>query len=120
MAGSELSGAAELGIHGGALGSIHAYGSDESAGRSVKDEGHAVFLSYAFHLNGLELASGKKLAEAFPDVFRIERRALSLGEVAGKRVETTGIDAFERDMPHGQSDPMIECGVRGGGGVLGR
>jgi len=118
MAGSELGGAAQLRIHGGALSSIHAYGSDERAGGAMKDQGHAVWLSDTFHLNRLKETCGKKLAEAFPDVFRIERRALGLGEVAGKRVKMAGIDAFERDMVHGQSKPMIQSAVLRLGGRL--
>ena len=105
-AGRELAGALQLSIDGGALGPFHADGADKGARRAAEDEGHAVLLALALHLDGFIEAGGKELAQAFFQIFAVERRSLGLGKMAGQRGQAAGGNPFERDAPHRQAIPL--------------
>ena len=58
-AGCKLAGALQLRIHGGPLGSVHAYRPNEGARRAAKDQGHSILLALCLHLDVLVKSGGK-------------------------------------------------------------
>jgi hypothetical protein len=113
--GVELADAVELGIQRGALGAIHADGSNEGAGSSAENEGNAILKRKAFNLDGFIKAGGKHLAETLAHGLEAEWRALGLGQVAGKRLKRVSVNAIEGDVPYRHPLPFSESlGLRVG------
>ena len=107
----QLAGPLQLHIHGGANGAVYADGPDKRARSPGENQSHAIRLTRAAHLNGVVEAGGIELAQTALQIVLGQRRSFGLGQMAGKRLELIGGDAFERDAAHRKALPP-ENGVR--------
>jgi hypothetical protein len=107
-AGGELAGTVKLSIDGGAGGAVHADGSDKCARRSPENQRDSTVHARACHVDGFVEAGCKELAHAFSRVFRIERSAFGLRQVAGEGIKPGGRHALERNAPDRKPAPWVQ------------
>jgi hypothetical protein len=100
-----------LHIHGGAGGAVYADDSNERARSPDENQSHAIRLSRAARLNGVVEAGSIQLAQTTLQIVFGQRRALCLGQMAGKRLELIGANALERNAANRQAFPL-ENGAR--------